>query len=375
MNLTHLVLSLATLTPAPQDANDLLLVDRVEVIVNDEILTYRQVMGTAARKIPEGVTLSRRQLDEVRREVGLDLIDERLEVQGGIDMGFEEQTVDRIVANNTEHRIGTAGGVVQMAEDLDDKGVSLFEQESELRRNLYRFSWERAITGANVGVSGRTFRDRYVRPGQLRHRYELLEAGMMGAEEIKGRSARYQLQELILPIPPADDADPPDVRGEKLRVHAEKLRVRAEGLYLELMEGKDFTTAVRETPGTPQNKIIAEQAVANTAGAPEEEANDGVLPPLTGLLIAKNAGKEVAAFAISATHGEISRPLPFLIDNKLYGWCIMKLLETESPILPVFELARTQTLLTKVIQLEADDYRRSEGLKILNQGAYIWPNH
>ena len=373
MYFATLVISIAILSPAPQDANDLLLVDRVEVIVNDEILTYSHVMGTAARMIPKGVTLSRRQLDELLSVVRHDLIEERLQVQGGIDMGFEEQQVKRLVSNTTERRISSAGGVIQMADELDGKGVSLFEEESELERRLYRFSWERAITGVNAGVSGRTYRDRYVRPGQLKLRYELTEAGLVEAESITGISTRYQLQELYLPIPLVDETDPVDVRVEKLRLHADELHDRAEELYQELKEGKDFTTAVQETLATPQDKHIAEQVVAIEASAPEQEANSGIARPLTKLVIERSAGLEVAAFAISATPGEISPPLQFVQNNMLRGWCIMKLLKKESPVLPIFELASTQILLRRVIQSEGDDYRRSEGLKILNQGAYIWP--
>ena len=83
MHLALLALSIAPSAPCPQDA-ELKLVDRVEVIVNDEILTYRQVMGTAARSIPDGAQPTARQLAELRVKIGMDLIDERLQVQGGM---------------------------------------------------------------------------------------------------------------------------------------------------------------------------------------------------------------------------------------------------------------------------------------------------
>ena len=54
MHLAPLALSFLSLVPAPQDAQ-LVLVDRVEVIVNDEILTYLQVMATAARSAWSGL--------------------------------------------------------------------------------------------------------------------------------------------------------------------------------------------------------------------------------------------------------------------------------------------------------------------------------
>jgi len=338
MHLAPLALSFAIFAPAPQDA-PLELVDRVEVIVNDEILTYRQVMGTAARSIPDGSNPTATQLAELRRDIGLELIDERLQVQGGIDMGFEEEAVMRIVSNNTDRRIGTAGGVIQMAEELDDNGISLFEQESKLRRNLYRFSWERAVTGANVGVSGRAYRDRHVRPGQLKLRYELLEQGQPGAETIQGTSARYHLQELIFPI----------MQGQ---TESETTRVRAEEVRRELLEGLDFTTAVK--------------------GSTNPAENDGVLPPLTGEQLARNGGAELAAFAISAKVGEISRPIPVLLGRSIRGWRLMKLLDSDAPLLPLFESPRTQTLLRQTIQADSDDYLRSEGLESLNRGAYIW---
>ncbi len=195
MHLAPLALSVIALAPAPQDA-ELELVDRVEVIVNDEILTFRQVMKTAVRNIPEGHNPSPDEFAALRRKIGLDLINERLQVQGGIDMGFEEELVTRNVASYTDRRISSAGGVIQMADKLGEKGISLFEEESKYRRNIYRWNWNRAITGLDAGASGRAYRDRYVRPGQLKLRYELLEMGQQGAEAIQGTAARYYLQDL-----------------------------------------------------------------------------------------------------------------------------------------------------------------------------------
>jgi hypothetical protein len=338
MHLAPLALSIVSLVPAPQDAQ-LVLVDRVEVIVNDEILTFRQVMGTAALSIPDGSTLTANQLAELHRKVGLDLIDERLQVQGGIDMGFEEEAVMRVIADSTDRQIGSAGGVIQMAEELDENGISLFEQESRLRRNLYRFSWDRAITGANVGVSGRAYRDRHVRPGQLKLRYALLENGQPGAQTIQGTAARYHLQELIFPIPEG-------------QTESETTRVRAEEVRKSLLEGLDFTTAVR--------------------GSSNPSENDGLLPPLTSEQLVRNGGPEIAAFAISAEAGQISRPMPVLIGRSIAGWRLMKLIDSDAPLLPIFEAPKTQTLLRKAIQADSDNYLRSEGLKSLNQGAYIW---
>lgn len=338
MQIAYLALSIASIAPMTQDGQ-LELVDRVEVIVNDEILTYRQVMGSAVRRIPDGIKPTPTQLAELHRQVGKDLIDERLKVQGGIDMGFEEEAVQRIVTSNTLRRVSSAGGVVEMADELDGSGLSLTEQESDLRRKLYSFSWERAITGVNVGVAGRTYRDRYVRPGQLKLRYELFEEGQPGAEAIQGSSAKYHLQELLFPIP----------QGE---AEGESTKLRAEEVRRTLLEGLEFTAAVRGSSTSPEN--------------------DGMLPPLTVEQLSRNGGPEAAAFAITAKVGDISRPMPILRGRNLLGWRIMKLLDTDAPLLPLFELPRTQALLQSTIQSEKDDYLRSEGLKGLNQGAYIW---
>jgi len=339
MHIAALALTTLALAPAPQEAEGLRMVDCVEVIVNDEILTYRQVMGAAARRIPEGVSPTQMQLAELRNQVGRDLINERLQVQGGIDMGFEEQAVERIVDSSTERRIGTAGGVIQMADQLGETNSSLNDQKTALRRDLYRFSWERAITGVSAGVSGRPFRDRYVRPGKLRLHFEQLKAGRMGAEAIGGQSARYQLQEITLPIPS--------------EAEAEEVRVRAEEIYKELSNGLEFTAAVQALPNPPEN--------------------DGVLPPLTGADLARNGGAEVAAFALSAAPGDISRPMPILVSRRrLVGWRIMKLIEADAPLLPLFEAPKTQASLRRAIQRETDDYRRNAGIKALTQGAYVW---
>jgi len=322
----------------PQETGDPQFVNRVEVIVNDEILTYRQIMVTASRQVPEGTTPTPRQLSKLRKDVGIALVGERLRAQGGIDMGIDEQTIKDIVAKNTQKRIDAAGGAIKMTNELDDKGVSLFAQESAMRRDLYRFSWERAITGVDPGISGRAFRDRYVRPGQLRLRYELLEAGQIEAESISGTSARYHIQQIVLPVTTDDDIEP--------------ARVRAMELLKKLEDGMDFTAAVQGLADPPEN--------------------DGILQPLTGEQLARNGGPEVAAFALSAAHGELSGPIPIIIDRVFHGWRLMKLLDSDTPLLPIFEIPRTQALLRRTLQSDRDDYHRSEGMKTLHQGAYIW---
>jgi hypothetical protein len=337
-----LPLAAALLSPALQDA-DLILVDSVEVIVNDEILTYRQVMSAAARRVREGAQPTAQQLARLRNSVARDLIEERLQVQGGIDMGFKPQTVELMVTDNMERRVDAAGGVIQMADKLQQGNLSLNEQKTKMRRDLYRYSWDRAITGVSAGVSGRTYRDRYVRPGKLLLHHQLLKKGRLGAEAIGGQSARYSLQELLFPISSADNA--------------EQVRVRAENIYRQIVEGDDFTETIRA------------QSTPTAGGAP---ASDGMLPTLTGLDLARNGGPEIAAFALSAAEGELSTPLPVVREGKILGWRIVKLIKTEKPILPVFSLPKTQAAIRKAIQQEADEARRSSGIKALSDGAFVW---
>ncbi len=338
MHFASLALSIVTFAPAPQDAQ-LLLVDRVQVIVNDEILTYRQVMGTTVRSLAKGEILTKTELEERAGQVGQKLINERLQVQGGIDMGMEEEAVMRNVYSHTDRLVGSAGGFIQMADNLNDSGISLLDEEKKNRRSLYRFSWDRAITGLNVGVSGRAYRDRYVRPGQIKLRYDLLDQGKPGAEAIQGISTHYHLQKLTFPTK----------QGEK---EIETTWGRANEVRKSLLDGLDFTTAVR--------------------GSADPGKDDGRLLPMTSMELARNDGLEVAAFAISAKVEEISRPMPILHGRSIRGWRLMKLIDTDAPLLPLFEAPKTQAMLRQVIQADNDDYLRSEGLESLNQGAYIW---
>jgi len=338
MHLAALVFSIAALSPAPQDTNDLRRIDRVEVIVNDEIITWRQVMRTTTLNTPEGTTPTPR----LFRKIGNDLIDNYLQVQGGIDMGFEEEDVKRQVTRNTERLIGSEGGMIQMAKTLDDKGISLFDRESDIRRQLYSSSWEQAVTGAKPGVSGRTYQDRYVRPGQLRLRYKLFEANLMEAELIRGTSARYHLQELDMLIPPESEPG--------------LIEASVKGLHQELKDGLDFTSAVQSLPNPPEG--------------------DGFRQPLTHKQLAREH-PGLALFAISAAPGEISVPVPISLTDPdggkhLVGWRLIKFLRSDAPELPIFEVPRTQALLRKVIQDEGDKYRRSGGQRALKDGAFTW---
>jgi hypothetical protein len=339
MQIVALALAAALSSPITQDA-DLRMVDYVKVIVNDEILTYRQVMGATVRKIPEGVQLTPQQLAALHNNVAIDLIQERLKMQGGIDMGIESQAVERLVGDNMERQIDAAGGAIQMADRLGQRELSLNDQKTAMRRKLYRFSWERAITGVGAGVSGRAYRDRYVRPGKLRLHHEQLKDGLLGAEAIGGTPALFSLQQLVFPISSGDIA--------------EQVRIQAEKTYSELSAGADFTEIIR-AQSTPAEK-------------------DGMLSPKTWLQLAKNGGPKVALFAQSAAIGELSSPIPILSEGQLIGWRIIKLIKAEQPVLPIFNLPQTQSALRTAIQNETDEHRRRAGIKALRLGAYIWPN-
>ncbi|MCH2107112.1 MAG: hypothetical protein MK291_10770, partial [Planctomycetes bacterium] len=151
--------------------------------------------------------------------------------------------------------------------------------------------------------------------------------------------AQYHLQELIFPIPEGS-------------TESETTRLRAEEVRQELLNGLSFTEAVR--------------------GSTNATGSDGMLAPMTAEKLSRNGGPEMAAFALSARVTEISRPIPVLRGRNILGWRLMKLLDTDAPLLPIFESPRTQTLLRRRIQAEKDDYLRTEGLDGLNRGAYIW---
>jgi hypothetical protein len=337
MQILALSLGAALFTPTTQDA-DLKMVDCVQVIVNDEIHTNRQILRVAVKNIPEGAQPTPKEYRALQNKVAKDLIQERLQMQGGIDMGFESEAVERIITNNMERQIDAAGGIIQMADQLDQGDLSVNESKAALRKDLYRYSWERAITGVSAGVSGRAYRDRYVRPGKIQLYHEQLQKGRLGAEAIGGTPALYSLQELLLPIPS--------------EAEAEETRVRAEQLYSELVAGADFT------------KIIQSQ--------PNPAEKDGMLPPMAGLALARNGGPEIAAFALSSAPGQLSRPMPIVINERLLGWRIMKLIKSEKPILPLFSLPQTQSALREILQRETDEHRRNVGIEALSNGAYVW---
>ena len=350
MQLIALTLAAALSSPITQDAaalpspiaQDAALekFDWVEVIVNDEILTFRQLMRVVHRKIRAGVNPTEEEFVALTNRVGRDLMQERLQTQGGVDMGFEPQEVERRVTNLLERRINDAGGAIQLADELSQSPVSLNDQKVSLRREIYQQKWEKAITGLGVGVKGRVYRDRYVRPGKLQLHYEQLKNGRLGVEAIGGTPALYSLQELILPI--SSEAD------------AEQVRVQAERLSSELSRGADFTQIIRAQPRPTEN--------------------DGMLPQLTGIALVRSKGKDSAIFAISAATGEVSKPIPDLSRGRLTGWRIMKLIKTEKPILPSFSDPKIQAALRRTIQKEMDSYRRDVGIQALRDGAFIWPD-
>lgn len=341
MQIVALTLAAALSSPLTQDA-DLGMVDRVEVVINDEILTYQQVMGVAVRSIPEGTQLQMPEFTALRNRIGSGLIRERLELQGGLNMGFKPEEVERSIKNLIERRIDDAGGVIQLADQLSQNSLSLNDEKKKLRRVIYRDKWKRAITGQGAGVFGRIYRDRYVRPGMLQLYYEQIKDGRLDAEAIGGTSALYFLQEINLGVSPVNDTD------------AELVRQQAEELRDQLKEGADFTEIIRAQPKPPEK--------------------DGMLPPYTWLAFARNGFPKIAAFARSAAVGDFSEPIEIVRDGKVVGWRIMKLIKAEKPVLPIFNLPRTQAALRKVIQNEMDNHRLDVGVRALRDGAYVWPD-
>ena len=164
--------------------------NRVEQVINTDIVTYGSIMHGVARYRGSRAIQTPQELNEIANQVAGQLAQQRLWVQAGQEMGIDEEmfqkSVDRLLAEEQE-ALGTAGH----AQALRRKGYDRRAEQDAASDDLYANWYRASVAGYAPGSNGRQVVDTYLRPGQLQAIYEQY------AEEF-AEPPTIQLQQLVV---------------------------------------------------------------------------------------------------------------------------------------------------------------------------------
>lgn len=310
------------------------LVNRLELIVNDDCLTRRDVEIELMRAYMREA--ERPKTEEARAELANEIVgrsvDDLLRTQGGKDMGFDNAQVQRIVSDFIDRREEAAGSIGTLGDELSKYEMDSGAYHQDTESYVYSSLWVRSVQGRDAGPGGRNYVDRYVRPGRLLFEYELNKGRL-------AREATVRLQEIAV-----DAALIGDTR---------EARELADRLHRLILAGEDFGE------------------VGVNSGLVAKETR-GVLEPIEERALMNVPGLD--SFLPGARPGDVSPVLPVRTrDGVLRGFRIVKLLERDRPEAPPFQDQGFQKELTERIQEIRDQVRERGALDELMEAAYVWP--
>jgi hypothetical protein len=158
------------LTEVPREMSDAplpewTLLNRVEVIVNEDIITYRDLLNEIRLLQARGAINTEADMRAAESKVLRERIRNLLEVQAGQDLGLPREVLVQQVESVMKREVEEAGGVTAMAEQLKRRQTDSSDRREAWTERLYSITWNRIVTGEQPGASGRPTQDRYVRPG------------------------------------------------------------------------------------------------------------------------------------------------------------------------------------------------------------------
>ena len=326
-------------TPAEvRAAEGWILIDRVEVVVNEDIITRRRLLRDLTRIQRRGGISRPEDVRTYETVVLTDQIRRKLQVQAGQDLGLDPAIVARQVDDVMQRQIDHAGGVTSMTERLMARSTDSLQQEEDWTEELYSITWSQIVTGRQPGPLGRVSLDRYVRPGMRRFVYGSLLDTPEQYGAFGGRSPSVGFQELLIEHESLGGVQPARELAEELRELA--------------LEGQDFLELIERF----------------SALQPEE----GV----THIELARvmSADKRLGTFLATAEPGEISDVYEAR-NGKIPALGLARFVERVEPVVPSFDSGEVQQRLEERARESLDVYRRGEALERLFRAAYVWPPH
>jgi hypothetical protein len=333
---------------APQPAPDARRVDepgdegwsslnRVVIVVNDDIVTYAQLQGRYAFALRSGLEKprTRAEQEEFVNALAYEAVRTRLKAQAGEALGFDPAQVERIQRSDLERAIKARGGVVGFSEFLASRAVTAEDYRQVRRDFIYTELWEDAITGSGASVSARPSSDRYARPGLLRFEYA---------------NAKF------------DPAFLADIGGRAETVHFRWLLI-LETDMLPLAQAQELTQRLRGqiVDGADMEGLIATYSAA--------QGKDSDIT--TDLASAMRFVPQAASFLSSARSGDVSDVVPFR-GKGVRGYTIYRLEDRTPGEVPALEEFAVQQKLTRRLQTEFDQQRIETALQRARASSYVW---
>jgi hypothetical protein len=313
------------------------LLDRVETIVNEEIVTLRQLDREIGQRQREGKITKESDLEYAKNEILRRSISERLASQAGQDLGVDPALIQRHV-DNYLNREKARSGVAAMASKLQEKDLSAGEYRLQIERMVYSQIWDDVVTGSGESpTTHRVSADRYVRPGRVHFEYQRAAPRPDRLPLLGGQPQTVVLQMLIV--------DPNSFGGD-----VQAARKLAAQLREQILDGEDMGE-LNQRHGAEKQRFQLE---------PVEEARLVTLEPTLG------------EFVTDAQPGDVSEVMAYSYKNH-DAWRIVRLVARNEAQVPDLASLPVQHKLTKEIEDVYEAYRRDSALVELFRSSYVWP--
>lgn len=316
--------------PAAGPAPEFVPIAGLVQIVNDDAITATRLdrrIEELQRRRPVTTAEEFEQLVATARRLA---IDERLQTQAGENLGIDAKEVEARAKSILERR-KEKEGLQSLAESLREQGLSAGGAQQNMRDLAYQATYYFAETGEWPGVRGRVWRDTYVRPGELHYAYEESKPKLAEPD-------RVVLQ--LLDLSGADHGG------------LEKARAAAISARSDIVAGhSSFDDSVDELSQSRADR-----------GVQPEIAVDRITQP------------ELRAFARTATEGQLSEPMPWVVEGAQRGWRVAKLVgRRQGKPAPSFMEGALQQQLRKSVQTRRKElWLEESGLRMV-RGAWVWP--
>jgi hypothetical protein len=313
---------------APAGEDSWLPLDGVVAVAGERAITHSRVIGFIEQQRARMNITTQEDYQRALGQALSALMTLELESQAGRDLGLDPEQVRRMVRLDVEARKSEEGAVA-VSEDLRAYGLDAVDALSREVDQVYTSIWRSSIQGSLSKDSGiRPYRDRYVRPGELREIYRVNSVG----------PTIVTLQILDIRAAQAGGVEP-------ARAYIEDLRQQA-------LDGEDLTL------------LIVENAASNRA----ERGMTGRLQadqiPYPGL----------REFALRGEVGSLSEVLAVTGADGSPGFLFGRLIEREEPEeAPPFLDRSLQQRLRRLYAQRRDDTRLQRARAGLGQQAYLWP--
>lgn len=312
------------------------LFDSVQLLVNSDCITHSDLLRLTWQRGQSGEGGG--DMQKLFRESVAELTREYLLQQAGRDMGYPPDVIDATVRREKAARRERFGSATALAEVLEASRMDSGMLTEDIEGRVYRYLYERAITGVGEGPGGRAYVDRYVRPGRMS-----LEFRRQGSR--LDLPPVVHLQEII--VAPGTGEDLGSARQRAFLVRSRAVR------------GEDFAALNREFGAA--TKRVGNEFVHETDLDPIEEPRLASRP-------------EVLEFVRGAKPGDISDPLPATVaGGQVGGWRLLRLVERVEGVAQRFEDREFQESLRERMLEAREEYEIDRALRRLMLAAYVWP--